>query len=272
MAMKLWIVLHDLALVALLAAWCQRRSGSALHAIAYAWNPLVIVEYAGSAHHDPTAIVWLVAALALSESRPRLSAVALALGSLVKLFPLLALPFLWPRWTRGARVLAVAILAPGLAAFAWLARHGDSGLRAYAGTWRHNELLFDLAHRVLGDDRLTRGLMAVLVIGAVSALVVRRFAPEAGTRWSLRAALLASPVLHPWYLGWALALEPLGPSAPWLLLSCTSLLAYGAIVPPAEGTAFHPSLALRAVEYGLPLALAAVLWRTRRSRPSLGRV
>lgn len=272
MAMKLWVLLHDLALVALLAWWCQKRTGSALPVIAYAWNPLLIAEYAGSGHHDPTAILWLVAALALAEERPKLSAAALAVGALVKLFPLLALPFLWSRWTRTARALAVAILAPGLAVFAWLASGPDSGLRAYAATWRHNEVFFRALELALGSDRLARGVAAVVVLAVVAALVLKRFAPEAGTRWSLRAALLAGPVLHPWYLGWAVALEPLAPSAPWLLLSFLSLLSYGVLVPPPEGGAFHPPMALRAVEYGVPTALAAALWLVRRRPPRIRRV
>lgn len=272
LAMKLWITLHDLALVALLAWWAARRTGSALPALAYAWNPLVIAEYAGQGHHDPTGLVWLVAALALSRERKRLSAVALAVGALVKVFPIVALPFLWRDWSRSARMIAVTLLALGFGVFAWQTTGADSGLRAYAATWANNELFFHYLQAALGDPRLARA-MAVLAVGVVVvALVASKHEPAQATRWSLRAALLAGPVLHPWYLGWALVLEPLGPSAPWLLLSFTSLLAYGVGAPPAEGGAFHLPLELRWVEYGVPLALAAALWLVRRRLPRLTRV
>src|SRR5262249_25692034 len=79
LALKLWILVNALALCALLARMCARRAGeggSAWDAIAYAWNPLVIAEYAGSGHHDPTGIVWLVAALAWSGRAPLRSALA----------------------------------------------------------------------------------------------------------------------------------------------------------------------------------------------------
>lgn len=272
LAMKLWVTLHDLALVALLAWWSTRRTGSALPALAYAWNPLVIVEYAGQGHHDPTGIVWLVAALALSRERKRLSAVALSVGALVKVFPLLALPFVWRDWSRPARVIAVVLLVSGFGSFAWMTTGSDSGLRAYASVWANNELFFHYLQAVFRDPRLSRALAVVVVLGVVLALLARRADPPNGTRWTLRAALLAGPVLHPWYLGWALALEPLGPSAPWLLLSFTSLLAYGVGIPPADGGAFHLPLALRWVEYGAPLALAAALWLVRRRLPRLTRV
>jgi len=66
-----------------------------------------------------------------------------------------------------------------------------------------------------------------------------------------------------------LALEPLGPSPGWLLLSCTVLLAYGAGAPPLEGGAYHPGVGWRLVEYGLPLAAglgAAARSRLRRTQ------
>lgn len=272
LAMKLWVTLHDLALVALLAWWMARRTGSALPALAYAWNPLVIAEYAGQGHHDPTGLVWMVAALALARERKRLSAVALVLGALVKVFPIVALPFLWRDWSRTARTLAVTLLALGFGVFAWLTTGADSGLRAYAATWANNELLFHYLQALLGDPRLARAVAALSVGAVIVGLVAARQNAAVGTRWSLRAALLAGPVLHPWYLGWALALEPLGPSAPWLLLSFTSLMAYGLGSPPAEGAGFHLPLALRWVEYGVPLTLAAALWLVRRRLPRLTRV
>ena len=64
-------------------------------------------------------------------------------------------------------------------------------------------------------------------------------------------------------------LEPLAPSAPWLLLSLTAVLSYGVLTPTAQGTGFHLPLAWRWVEYGLPLglalAIAAMRWRAHRN-------
>ena len=60
--------------------------------------------------------------------------------------------------------------------------------------------------------------------------------------------------------------EPWSRSAPWLLLSCLAVLNYGVLRPPIEGSSFHLALPWRALEYGLPLALAVVLAVTRASR------
>jgi hypothetical protein len=266
-AMKLWVIGHDLALVALLAALLRAHERSPAWALVYAWNPLALVEYAGSGHNDPTAMAWLAGALLLARARPSLSALALAAGALVKLAPLLALPFLWRGWRWRARLLATLALAVGLGWFVLQARGAaHSGLFAYGGTWRNNDSLFALA-APLGQrgGRIAAALalaacVTLLVIGGVNAL--------RGTRDAMRAGYLLSPVAHPWYQGWFLMLEPLAPSAPWLLLSATAILSYGLFAPPAEGRAFHLPAAWRALEYGAPalLALALAAWRGRANR------
>jgi hypothetical protein len=84
-----------------------------------------------------------------------------------------------------------------------------------------------------------------------------------------QAALLVSPVLHPWYLGWVLLYEQLQISWPWIVLSGTVVLNYGVLSPPAEGGAFHLPLAWRAVEYGVPALVAVAMAWHRRARRGL---
>jgi alpha-1,6-mannosyltransferase len=258
-AFKSWVLLHDLALVLILMRWMSRLGRSPLWAIAYAWNPLVLVEYAGSGHNDPTAMMWLALALMLASARPAWSAAALSVGALVKLAPLLALPFLWRAWTPRARLLCLLILGLGLGAFAVLTRTPGSGLTAYWSTWRNNEFLFDLLERWTGSYAAARAAGLAVVAGVLAFAWWKRRESAAATRLGLQTALLTSPVLHPWYLGWTLLFEPLAPSWPWLLLSLTVLLNYGVFAPPAAGANFHLPPVWRGVEYGLPILLALVL-------------
>jgi hypothetical protein len=272
-AMKLWIVLHDLALIAVLLWWLPRRGASPLAAIAYAWNPLVVCEYAGSGHHDPTALVWLVLALALAEKRPVFSALAWSAAVLVKLFPLLALPYLLRDWPWRARVVAFACAGAGLGVFATHALGPGSGLAAFATTWRNNDSLYGFAQAVFTPTYARLAVAAAVAVFAAG-LWMRRTEAAAATRTLLRAALLAGPVAHPWYFGWPLALEPLSPSAPWLLLSCLSVLSYGLLATPVQGGAFHLGVGGRVFEYGVPAALAAWLawleWSARRREAAQG--
>ncbi|MCC6651135.1 MAG: DUF2029 domain-containing protein, partial [Candidatus Eisenbacteria bacterium] len=262
--MKVWVLLHDVALCALLSTWCLRRGGSAFPAAAYAWNPLVILEYAGSGHHDPIALLPLALAFFLAARRPGLSALAFAVAVLGKLLPLVALPMLWRHWPWRARGVAVAVTGAGLALFAWLALGRSSGLQAYASSWRNNELAFHYAAAWMGEPRARVATAVVIVLVALAAARWMKDAALAA-RAAFRTALLAGPVLHPWYLGWALVWEPLAPSWPWLLLSALALLNYGVFVPPADGGAFHLPVSWRWIEYGLPLLLAISLRRFRRS-------
>jgi hypothetical protein len=263
-AMKLWVLLHDVALVLVLLRWARRRGESPARVIAYAWNPLVLVEYAGAGHNDPTALLWLATALMLARERPRWSALALAAGVLTKLAPLAALPFLWRQWPWRARLIATAVLGAGLAWFWAETRVPGSGLTAYWSTWRNNELAFDLLERISGSFTGGRILSVAGIALVAGAAWWRHWHEGRATRTVLRAATLLSPVMHPWYLGWTLMLEPLGPSAAWVLLSFTAVLNYGVLATPAAGGDFHAGLAVRAAEYGVPLLCA--MWLAVRAR------
>ena len=264
-AMKIWVLLHDLALVGTLLLWCARREAGAAAALVYAWNPLVLVEYAGSGHNEPTALLFLILAFVLAERRPVLSGLALAFGALIKLAPLAALPFLMRRWSPRGRVACLALLVPGLAWYGMLTRGSESGLRAYWETWRNNALVFDLLERSTGHYAVARLIAIVATLTVVAIAIARGWPAERATRDVLRTGALLSPVLHPWYLGWPLVFEPLAPSAPWLLLTLTATLNYGMFAATEHRATYHLPLSGRMIEYGAPLALAVGLWVWRRA-------
>jgi hypothetical protein len=196
--------------------------------------------------------------------RAAASAGAFALAVGTKLAPVLALPVLLRRWSWRGRVVALALLGIGALAYVALTRGADSGFTAYWRSWRNNELAFHYLALALRDPGLARAAVLAALAGAAVVLAWRRADAAIATRTLLRAAVVLAPVVHPWYLGWVLVLEPLGPSAPWLLLSATMMLSYGVFAPPAEGGAFHLPLAWRWLEYGLPVLLAAALVLARR--------
>lgn len=265
LAFKAWVAAHDLALVAVLVIGTAAARGSGAWALVYAWNPLVLVEYAGTGHNDPTAMLGLALAVLLRDRRPTLSALALSWGVLVKLAPLVALPFLWPSWTTRARVVALACIVPGLAWFVAETRDTYSGLAAYWGHWRNNELIFHLLEQVLGGFGRARAVTLAAVAAVVAWCLWKHTRAPRAIRNVLGTALVTSPVVHPWYAGWVLMFESHRPSWPWLLLAALFPISYGFGVTPAEGRSFHAPLAWRWIEYGLPLALALFIlaWRTR---------
>jgi hypothetical protein len=88
----------------------------------YGWNPLVIVEFAGSGHNDVLAVLGIVCGLALVKKWPAIANVPVSLAAMAKVFPAVLLPVWirragWPGkrgwWAAAlAALAALAVLAP----------------------------------------------------------------------------------------------------------------------------------------------------------------
>jgi hypothetical protein len=237
---RAFFALCDLVTVAALARILLRRGRSPWPAALFAFHPLAILESAGSGHSEALACALLAIAWERSEAGKRgFSALAWIAAAGVKPLALVAMPFLAPRWGGPRTIFAVALTATQYALLSWASGRGGeaSGLYAYVATWQHNDLLFESA---LGLG-LAPGLARVvyLAVGVAIALVLlaRKAPPIEGYAWVTAWALLASPVLHPWY---ALALlvavpvlERRGPRATGFALALAVLATY--VVPTAAG-------------------------------------
>jgi len=97
-AFKVAFVLCDVAIVVGLL-YILRWSGQGTHwVLAYAWNPLLATEVAGSGHIDIVgALLLLVSFAALIRRWRRVAAVAFALAVAVKFLPIVLLPLYWKR-------------------------------------------------------------------------------------------------------------------------------------------------------------------------------
>ena len=158
LAYKLGLAAVDLAGCVLLLALARRR-GNGLEALAYVWNPLLVVEGAGMGHADVLgaslviACVWL-----LSVGRKAAAGGAAALAVLAKLVPLVALPLWWRSVRRrGQRMFAVgaaALLLPAMVAVLLWTRGVPPGLVEYALRWEYNGPLYEPLWRLIGVLRL----------------------------------------------------------------------------------------------------------------------
>src|SRR3984893_7138213 len=92
-ALKLAFVVCDLA-IALVLLDILRSSGEGTHwVLAYAWNPLLATEVAGSGHIDIVgALLLLVSFAALGRRWRAIAAIAFGLAVAVKLLPIILLP------------------------------------------------------------------------------------------------------------------------------------------------------------------------------------
>lgn len=238
LAMKTALVLCDLGLVLLLVQFLRRRGQDPGRVLLYAWNPLPVIEIAGSGHIDVVGVSLLLLALYWLEAGRRIASVWVLAGAfLAKFLPLLTLPVFWRQLRGHRRVLLWFPLAAGLGFLPFIGAGAPlfAGLRAYLLKWRFNDSLFSLFYHLLKDPALAQDETAVqhakLVCASLLALAVfwslRRYAdPYQATFSILGAYLLLTPTLHPWYLMWVLPFLALFPSPAWLLFSGLVFLAY----------------------------------------------
>jgi alpha-1,6-mannosyltransferase len=209
-ALKVAFVLCEFAIVFVLldVLRCTRRGAHLV--LAYAWNPLLAIEVAGSGHVDIVgALLLVVSAAALVRRWRATAAVALGLAIAVKFLPVVLLPLYWKRVRMRDAALAAAVV--GLL-YVPILNHGRiliGSLGTYVHSFRFNGPVFALLDQV-APPQLLAGL-AVLV-GLVTATWIGSPEPEWSPdqfawpmfAWPMAASLLCAPAVFPWYLLWLL--------------------------------------------------------------------
>jgi len=262
-ALKLAFVVCDLAVVFILLDML-RRSGQAAHwVLAYAWNPLLATEVAGSGHIDIVGVLLLLmSAAALGRRWRAIAALAFGLAVAVKLLPIVLLPLYWKRVRIRDGALAAVVFGLLYVPFLNHGRISIGSLGTYVQSFRFNDPVFATLERVAAPQLVVG--FAVLV-GLLTAIWLRSKAPVWSAEsfaWPMAASLLCAPVVYPWYLLWLLPfvqsasavpliiwtvsiiptyyvwhLRTLG--RPWLVPGWIMLLEYGAVATAAAIIAFH---------------------------------
>ena len=215
-ALKVAFVICDLAIVLVLLDVLRcTRQGEHL-ALAYAWNPLLAIEVAGSGHIDIVcALLLVVSAAALGRRWRTTAAIALGLAVAVKLLPVVLIPLYWRRIRIRDAVLAATVIGLLYLPFLHHGRIPVGSLGTYVRSFRFNGPLFAALNQV-APAQLLVGL-AVLV-GLVTAIWLRSASSKSFWdvfAWPMAASLLCAPVVFPWYL---LSLLPFLTSTSTLLL------------------------------------------------------
>ena len=252
--MKFDLLLCEFGLVLVLVGALRQRGQDPGRVLLYAWNPLPVVEVAGSGHVDALGVLLLLLALYLLAGKRRtLASAALAGAFLSKLVPALLLPIFWVRmapareqnfWKRwlDVRPRLPLLWFPLLAGLGfWV--FGDAGLRIFAGLrtyllhWRFNDAAFSLLHLFWsplhehGDPQLWARWTSVALLLLIALWAARRGTdPYRAAFWALGAQVLLSPTLHPWYLLWVLPFLPFFAAPAWMLLSGLAFLAYEVLI------------------------------------------
>jgi len=239
---KSLFVLFDLGTTLVLFALFPLLRRPPSLAVLYAWNPLVISEFAGNAHHDGLGIFFLTLAIYLTfrargPEKELWPAAALAVATMAKGYTIFLVPFV--AQCRGFRFrsfllwfgLVVLIL---LLPYAGAGRDLLSGLSEYSARWERNDSLFYLISNFLAyliaDWRpVARVVVAGLLLSytALMGMSARREPADsrAGDLEMLRRGyyvmalfFFLNPTEYPWYLTWLVPLLAVYPHAGGLLL------------------------------------------------------
>jgi len=227
-------------LVVLLLAWIFREEKDRAFRVAvYAWNPLVIVEFAASGHNDVLALLGIVAGLALIKKRPAFASASIALGAMAKVFPAVLLPVWirqagWPEkrsgWWAAALVVAICLL---LIVPYW---NGRGAIRAdlthYEANWKNNHAsLYTVIDWVTGWGTRIPALVAAAVIwGLAFWLAWKRAEPARAAYLLIGTSLAFWPNGYPWYFTWIVPLLCFFPNPAWLLVTVLQFLSYKVLI------------------------------------------
>ena len=267
-ALKVAFVLCDFAIVFVLLEILRGTHQPEHWVLAYAWNPLLAIEVAGTGHIDIVGVLLLLVSVGALLRRWRsVAALAFALAIAVKLLPVVLVPLYWKRVR--PRDGALAALVVGLLYLPFLS-HGRlpiGSLNTYVRSFRFNDPIFTLLERVAPPQWIA--LMAVLV-GFLTAIYLRRKASEWSPdafAWPMAASLLCAPVVYPWYLVWLVPFVGSASTVPLLIWTVSIIPTYYVWHLRSLGRLWVLPGWVMPLEYGaVGLAAATVVFRRSKQR------
>jgi len=238
---KFTFALFDLGSIFVLYKLLEVNKLSKNHVIFYAWNPLILIEYSGSGHHDSIGIFFLLITLLLVRYGKRYSgSFSLAAAVLIKLIPLMFIPYLFKKLRiRGLTLTGLTVLISYLL-FSIGTQNPFGSLEIYYDIWRFNDFIFTgflNLMELIGMNESLRDAKRLAGFILILWMIYLFFQKENGT-WttekkvffSLFVLLLLAPTFHPWYLTWAIPFFALYPRMSWFLLSYTIIFSYSVLI------------------------------------------
>jgi len=255
LGLKFLFILFDLLTGFLLIRWLQLRRENPGLSIFYLLNPMVIKEIANSSHLDSCMVFFFALAVYWLESSKQKNKgeywawLALSLSVLIKLIPILALPYFFKLTQKKWRSLGIFILALILFSIPFMGSpYFMDGLKPFTKYWVFNEALFypisyisnkaivllSLDHWVWMKTALVNEYPARMVGGVIllSFMVWRYFQLTEKLRLSVEVMslvallLLLSSVFNTWYGLWFLVFAVVNHNKPLIFLSFIGVLSY----------------------------------------------
>jgi alpha-1,6-mannosyltransferase len=271
-ALKVAFVICDLAIVLALLDILRGTGEGAHWVLAYAWNPLLATEVAGSGHIDIVGVLLLVVSVAALGRRWRtVAALTFGLAVAVKLLPIVLLPLYWRRVR--VRDAALATVVVGLLYVPFLS-HGRipiGSLGTYVQRFRFNDPVFATLEHVAAPQ-LVVGL--AVIVGFLTAFWLRSKTSESSSdafAWPMAATLLCAPVVYPWYLLWLLPFARSASTVPLIIWTVSIIPTYYVWHLRSLGRPWLVPWSIVLLEYGSVAMAGAIILFRRFTRPAVTR-
>ncbi len=266
-AMKLALMACELLTIFVVWRWLLATGRSEWLTLAYAWNPLVVLEVAHSGHIDALAALWIVvSAHAIARGRRTLATLAFVFACATKLLPIVLTPLLWRRISVRDGLIGAAVGVLLYLPFA-IGANPNAAVDNVVAHIRFNGPVFQ-AIAALAWPQFAAGLALLMGLSAAAwARVTLEADHPAAWAWPMALALAGAPVIYPWYL---LPLTPFllaRATAPLIAWTLSVMTAYVVWEMSFTGAPWMVPTSVLALEYGLVLA-AVIAVMLRRSAPT----
>jgi rSAM/selenodomain-associated transferase 2 len=249
-ALKVAFIIFDLGSVALLLAMLFARSQPLRLAGLYAFNPVPLIGFAAQGHFDAMFIFFVLLALWLRERRHTvLGWIALGLAVQTKLVAVLMAPLFarrggWRTAWVGVAIAVLPFLPYSADIHAWL-----SGVHHFGADLGFNGSIHAIASMALGSRAGAAALCAALLVLWIAFVTFLETDLWRSAFFVLGGLIMLSPIVHYWYVSWALVFVPLFPSLAWITLSGTMALYFlvGFIPIPWEQIVIWTTFGITAV-------------------------
>jgi alpha-1,6-mannosyltransferase len=268
-ALRAAFLICDVAIVFVLLDVLRCTGQGAHWILAYAWNPLLATEVAGSGHIDIVGVLLLVVSFAALIRRWRaLATVAFALAVAVKFLPIVLVPLYWRRVRLRDALLGATAFALLYLPFLNHGRISLGSLGTYVQSFRFNDPVFATLERVTAPQVVV-GLAAL--VGLLTAFWMRGRSAESSAdafAWPMAASLLCAPVVYPWYLLWLLPFLRSSSTLPIVIWTVSIIPTYIVWHLRTLGRPWVLPGWIVLLEYGFVAMTAAIILLRRITRPS----
>jgi hypothetical protein len=269
LALKIAFVLSNLAIVLVLLDVLRSSRQAAHWVLAFAWNPLLATEVAGSGHVDIVgALLLLVSVAALWRRRRAVAAVAFALAVAVKFLPIVLVPLYWRRLRIRDAVLAVLVFGLLYVPFLGKGRIPTGSLGAYVQSFRFNDPAFAMLERAMAPQFVLGVAVLAGIITAISMRIKSAAWSSDAFAWPMAASLLLAPAVYPWYLLWVLPFLRSTSTLPITIWTVSIIPTYYVWYLRTLGRPWIAPAWVMLLEYGSVAITAAIMVLRRIIRPA----